>query len=91
MQIAEKRLAAAVLSRSIVIEKDHNVTFADVVGLDKAKKALKKAVIFPMKYPTMMEGLSPWRAILLFGVSYFDFIVINTKLNIVSLAATRHW
>lgn len=89
MQVAEKRLTAAVLSRSIVIEKDHYVTFADVVGLEKAKKALKKSVVFPMKYPTMMEGMSPWQAILLFGVSHFDFIVI--KLNMVSPLATRHW
>lgn len=66
---AERQLAAAILSRSIVIERKHNISFADVVGLEKAKRALKKSVEFPMKYPSLMEGITPWQAILLFGVS----------------------
>jgi vacuolar protein-sorting-associated protein 4 len=33
------------------------VTFADVVGLDQAKEALKEAVILPVKFPQLFLGI----------------------------------
>jgi vacuolar protein-sorting-associated protein 4 len=32
-------------------------TFADVVGLDQAKEALKEAVILPVKFPQLFQGI----------------------------------
>lgn len=34
-----------------------NVTFADVVGLEQAKEALKEAVILPVKFPQLFQGM----------------------------------
>ncbi len=34
-----------------------NVTFADVVGLEQAKEALKEAVILPVKFPQLFHGI----------------------------------
>jgi SpoVK/Ycf46/Vps4 family AAA+-type ATPase len=33
------------------------VTFADVIGLERAKEALKKAVILPLNYPHLFQGI----------------------------------
>jgi vacuolar protein-sorting-associated protein 4 len=50
------------------IVTDPNVTFADVVGLDQAKEALKEAVILPVKFPHLFKGKrKPWAGILLYG------------------------
>lgn len=38
------------------IVTDPNVTFADVVGLEQAKEALKEAVILPVKFPQLFQG-----------------------------------
>ncbi|UJR13878.1 hypothetical protein I4U23_000886 [Adineta vaga] len=47
---------------------DSNVTFADVIGLDQAKEALKEAVILPVKFPQLFRGKrKPWAGILLYG------------------------
>ena len=40
------------------IVTDPNVTFADVVGLEQAKEALKEAVILPVKFPQLFQGIS---------------------------------
>lgn len=32
------------------------MTFADVVGLEQAKEALKEAVILPVKFPQLFQG-----------------------------------
>ena len=48
----ELRDLALTLQRDICIENP-NVTFADIVGLDKAKALLKEAVMLPLKYPQL--------------------------------------
>lgn len=45
-----------------------DVRFKDIKGLDVAKRLVKEAVVYPMKYPELFQGLlSSWRGILLFG------------------------
>ena len=39
------------------IVTDPKVTFTDVVGLDQAKEALKEAVILPVKFPQLFQGI----------------------------------
>jgi SpoVK/Ycf46/Vps4 family AAA+-type ATPase len=39
------------------IVTDPNVSFADVVGLEQAKEALKEAVILPVKFPQLFQGI----------------------------------
>ena len=44
------------------------MSFKDIVGLSEAKRLLKEAVLMPMKYPHLFQGiLEPWKGILLFG------------------------
>jgi vacuolar protein-sorting-associated protein 4 len=51
----------------IVMEKP-NIQWADVIGLERAKEALKEAVITPIKFPHLFTGnRKPWKSILLFG------------------------
>jgi SpoVK/Ycf46/Vps4 family AAA+-type ATPase len=38
------------------IVSDPNVSFADVIGLEQAKDALKEAVILPVKFPQLFQG-----------------------------------
>ena len=48
----------------------HNpdVKWTDLIGVEDAKKVLKEAVVYPIKYPTLFRGiLSPWKGLLLFG------------------------
>jgi vacuolar protein-sorting-associated protein 4 len=55
------------LEGAIVIEKP-SIKWADVAGLERAKKALKEAIIFPIKFPHLFTGnRKPWKGILLFG------------------------
>jgi len=55
------------LSSAIVTEKP-DVKWDDVAGLDKAKDALKEAVIMPVKFPQFFTGKrKPWTGILLYG------------------------
>lgn len=55
------------LANCVVTEKP-NVKWDDVCGLNKAKDALKEAVILPIKYPQMFQGKrKPWKGILLYG------------------------
>jgi len=57
----------AALEGAIVKEKP-NVSWADVAGLENAKKLLQEAVILPVKYPQLFQGdVKPWRGILLYG------------------------
>ncbi|CAK6956066.1 Hypothetical predicted protein [Scomber scombrus] len=63
----EKKKFQSQLSDAIVMEKP-NIKWDDVAGLEGAKEALKKAVIFPIKFPHLFTGKrTPWRGILLFG------------------------
>ncbi|CAF4538582.1 unnamed protein product [Rotaria sp. Silwood2] len=50
------------------IVTDPQVTFADVVGLEQAKNVLQEAVILPVKFPDLFQGIrNPWTGILLYG------------------------
>lgn len=63
----EKKKLEEQLSGCIVSEKP-NVKWEDVAGLEKAKEALKEAVIFPIKFPQLFQGKrKPWKGILLYG------------------------
>jgi vacuolar protein-sorting-associated protein 4 len=62
----EDELAEAI-SDIIVVEKP-NVKMSNVAGLEEAKRALREAIILPMKRPDLFKGArNPWRGILLFG------------------------
>jgi vacuolar protein-sorting-associated protein 4 len=62
----EDELSSAI-SEIIVVEKP-NVKMSDVAGLELAKRALREAIILPMKRPDLFKGArNPWRGILLFG------------------------
>jgi vacuolar protein-sorting-associated protein 4 len=66
------------LEGAIVIEKP-NVQWSDVIGLEGAKEALKEAVILPIKFPHLFTGKrTPWKGILLFGVSLSPVVTIIT-------------
>ena len=55
------------LSGTLITEMP-NVKWDDVAGLEKAKQALKEAVILPIQYPQLFEGKrQPWKGILLYG------------------------
>jgi vacuolar protein-sorting-associated protein 4 len=55
------------ISDIIVVEKP-NVKMSNVAGLEEAKRALREAIILPMKRPDLFKGArNPWRGILLFG------------------------
>jgi len=51
------------------IVTDPNVSFADVIGLEQAKEALKEAVILPVKFPQLFQGIS-FLSILLILISF---------------------
>ena len=58
---------AETVSRDIY---SHNpdVKWGDLIGCDDAKKVLKEAVVYPIKYPQLFRGiLAPWKGLLLFG------------------------
>ncbi|XP_065059796.1 katanin p60 ATPase-containing subunit A-like 2 [Rhopilema esculentum] len=63
----EWRDLAAVVSKDIYLENP-NVTWNDIIGLDEAKRLVKEAVVYPIKYPQLFTGiLSPWKGLLLYG------------------------
>ena len=42
--------------------------WSDIIGLDKACKLVKEAVVYPIRYPQLFQGiLSPWKGLLLYG------------------------
>ena len=54
--------------QSCIVQEKPNVKWEDVAGLEKAKDALKEAVIFPIKFPQLFQGKrKPWKGILLYG------------------------
>jgi len=72
----EKKKLQSKLEGAIVVEKP-NVQWSDVIGLEGAKEALKEAVILPIKFPHLFTGKrTPWKGILLFGVTFFSFLAI---------------
>ncbi len=63
----EYRELASIITRDIFVENP-NVRWSDIAGLDSAKQLLKEAIVFPMKYPELFQGiLKPWKGILLYG------------------------
>ncbi|XP_073770246.1 katanin p60 ATPase-containing subunit A-like 2 isoform X2 [Danio rerio] len=58
---------AAVISRDIYLHNP-NVRWDDIIGLEAAKRLVKEAVVYPIKYPQLFTGiLSPWKGLLLYG------------------------
>ncbi|XP_034048112.1 katanin p60 ATPase-containing subunit A-like 2 [Thalassophryne amazonica] len=64
---SEMRELAAVISRDIYLHSP-NVRWEDIIGLGDAKRLVKEAVVYPIKYPQLFTGiLSPWKGLLLYG------------------------
>ena len=68
------------------MEKNLNVKWADIVGLETAKDLLRESIVYPINYPELYEGcISPWKGLLLFGPSgtgkifIFNFIAYHLK------------
>lgn len=58
---------AQLISRDI-FTANPNIHWDDIAGLEKAKKLLKEAVVMPIKYPQIFQGiLTPWKGMLLYG------------------------
>ncbi|KAM9455512.1 katanin p60 ATPase-containing subunit A-like 2 isoform 2-T2 [Clarias gariepinus] len=64
---SEMRELAAVISKDIYLHNP-NVHWNDIIGLEAAKRLVKEAVVYPIKYPQLFTGiLSPWKGLLLYG------------------------
>ncbi|XP_053313942.1 katanin p60 ATPase-containing subunit A-like 2 [Spea bombifrons] len=64
---SEMRELATVISRDIYLQNP-NVRWDDIIGLDSAKRLVKEAVVYPIRYPQLFTGiLSPWKGLLLYG------------------------
>ncbi|GLG96667.1 Spastin, partial [Gryllus bimaculatus] len=58
---------AECISKEICV-RNPNVQWNDIIGLQEAKKLLKEAVVYPIKYPELFSGiLAPWKGLLLYG------------------------
>ncbi|NXD10528.1 KATL2 protein, partial [Nothocercus nigrocapillus] len=63
----EMRELATVVSKDIYLH-NLNVKWDDIIGLDAAKRLVKEAVVYPIRYPQLFTGiLSPWKGLLLYG------------------------
>ncbi|XP_018647126.1 katanin-related [Schistosoma mansoni] len=63
----EWRSLALTISRDIFLQNP-NVRWDDIIGLSSAKRLVKEAVVYPIKYPQLFAGiLSPWKGLLLYG------------------------
>ncbi|XP_028251619.1 katanin p60 ATPase-containing subunit A-like 2 [Parambassis ranga] len=64
---SEMKELAAIISRDIYMQSP-NVRWEDIIGLEDAKRLVKEAVVYPIKYPKLCTGiLSPWKGLLLYG------------------------
>ncbi|KAL8615068.1 hypothetical protein ACOMHN_013602 [Nucella lapillus] len=64
---SEWRELAQTISRDIYLQNP-NVRWDDIIGLDEPKRLMKEAVVYPVKYPQLFQGiLSPWKGVLLYG------------------------
>ncbi|KAJ3319009.1 Katanin p60 ATPase-containing subunit A-like 2 [Boothiomyces sp. JEL0866] len=65
---SELKELANVITRDIYV-KNPNVKWTDISGLEKSKRLIKEAIVFPMKFPNLFQGLlKPWKGILLYGM-----------------------
>ncbi|CAA9989571.1 vacuolar protein sorting-associated protein 4, putative [Plasmodium knowlesi strain H] len=54
--------------KEFILNKDKNVKWSDVCGLETAKEVLKEAIIFPLKFPKLFNSSAlPYKGILLYG------------------------
>ncbi|CAD2100622.1 vacuolar protein sorting-associated protein 4, putative [Plasmodium vinckei lentum] len=54
--------------KEFILNKDQNIKWSDVCGLETAKEILKEAVIFPLKFPKLFNSSAlPYKGILLYG------------------------
>ncbi|GET86946.1 katanin-like protein [Leishmania tarentolae] len=59
-------LAATILRE--ILDVNPSVRWSDIADLETAKNLLREAVVMPVKYPGLFQGiLRPWKGILLFG------------------------
>ncbi|XP_039217060.1 katanin p60 ATPase-containing subunit A-like 2 isoform X6 [Crotalus tigris] len=64
---AEMRELATVVSKDIYLHNP-NIKWDDIIGLEAAKRLVKEAVVYPIRYPQLFTGiLSPWKGLLLYG------------------------
>ncbi|KAM3600575.1 uncharacterized protein V6R79_025311 [Siganus canaliculatus] len=64
---SEMRELAEIISRDIHLDSP-NVRWEGIIGLEDAKRLVKEAVVYPIKYPQLFTGiLSPWKGLLLYG------------------------
>ncbi|XP_075311403.1 katanin p60 ATPase-containing subunit A-like 2 [Odontesthes bonariensis] len=65
--VGEMRELAEIISRDIYLHNP-NVRWENIIGLEDAKRLVKEAVVYPIKYPQLFTGiLSPWKGLLLYG------------------------
>eukprot|EP00056_Hartaetosiga_gracilis_P022905 m.33840 g.33840 ORF g.33840 m.33840 type:complete len:601 (+) comp9884_c0_seq3:80-1882(+) len=58
---------ANVIGQDIYL-RNPNVRWKDIVGLENACRLVKEAVVYPLRYPQLFQGiLSPWKGLLLYG------------------------
>jgi ATP-dependent Zn protease len=58
---------AVTISREMFLE-DPNVHWDDIKGMEDAKRLIKEAIVYPVRYPELFKGiLAPWRGLLLTG------------------------
>nr|XP_021140580.1 katanin p60 ATPase-containing subunit A-like 2 isoform X6 [Columba livia] len=70
----EMRELATVVSKDIYLHNP-NVKWNDIIGLDAAKRLVKEAVVYPIRYPQLFTGiLSPWKGLLLYGPPVLLFV-----------------
>ncbi len=51
-----------------VLLKTPTITFADIAGLEGAKRILQEAVLLPLLMPEYFTGIRrPWKGVLMFG------------------------
>ncbi|XP_047501926.1 katanin p60 ATPase-containing subunit A-like 2 [Penaeus chinensis] len=63
----EFRDLASIIHREILVENPE-VHWSDILGVEDAKRLVKEAVVYPLKYPQLFVGrFKPWRGILLYG------------------------
>ncbi|XP_077442307.1 katanin p60 ATPase-containing subunit A-like 2 [Vanacampus margaritifer] len=63
----EMKEFATIINKDIYLYNP-NVRWEDIIGLEDAKRLVKEAVVYPIKYPQLFKGiLSPWKGLLLYG------------------------